>query len=152
MTAVLIEMKLAGDAARTVGEETIATDALVAFLDRYDLIVAQALSANPAPLKRKRDTLEKESFNLAVAFRDRKDDIVRFATDLRVPFTNNQAESDLRMVKLHSKISGPFRALHGAERLATVRSYLSTASKHGRKPIQVLAALYASEAWIPQLT
>ena len=45
--------------------------------------------------------------------------------------TNNQAESDVKMVKLHAKISGPFRAMHGAERLAAVRSYLQTAAKHG---------------------
>ncbi|MGH8989477.1 MAG: IS66 family transposase, partial [Acidimicrobiales bacterium] len=66
------------------------------------------------PRWRARDHLEKESFNLAVAVRDRKGDIVRFASDLRVPFTNNCAETDVRMVKPHSKISDPFRAIHGA--------------------------------------
>ncbi|MHB1852947.1 MAG: hypothetical protein ACYCU6_12365, partial [Acidimicrobiales bacterium] len=45
-------------------------------------LVREALSVNPAPANRARDALEKESFNLAVAFRDRKADIVRFATDL----------------------------------------------------------------------
>ncbi len=150
MTAVLIEMKLAAQTARTAGNSRIAKQTLAGFLSRYDAIVDEALSLNPTPVGRKRDELEKESYNLAKAMKQRKDDIVRFATDLRVPFTNNQAESDLRMVKLHSKISGPFRAMHGAERLATVRSYLSTAAKHGLEPIEVLTALFAGKAWIPQ--
>ncbi len=58
----------------------------------------EALSVNPAPANRGRDTQEKEPFNLAVAFRDRKANLVRFAADLRVPFTNTRAESDVRMV------------------------------------------------------
>lgn len=150
MAALLIEMKLAADGARAAGKKKLAKKPLGAFFDRYDALVYEALSVNPAPANRARDALEKESFNLAVAFRDRKADIVRFATDLRVPFTNNQAESDVRMVKLHAKISGPFRAMHGAERLAAVRSYLQTAAKHGLLPVDVLSALFAGEPWIPQ--
>lgn len=96
--------------------------------------------------------MEKESFNLAVALRDRKDDILRFASDLRVPFTNNRAETDVRMVKLHSKVSGPFRAMHGAERFATVRSYIHTATKHGLQPMAVLAQLFSGGPWIPRRT
>lgn len=151
MTAVLIEMKLAGESARAAGKKGIQKKTLADFLARYDALVEEALSINPAPVGRKRDALEKEAFNLAVAMRDRKDDIVRFATDLRVSFTN-RAESDIRLVKLHSMISGPFRAMHGAERLATVRSYLSTARKHGLRPIAVFTALFADEAWIPRRT
>lgn len=150
MTALLIEMKLAATSARAAGVKKIAKKDLTAFIDRYDALVCEALSVNPAPANRARDALERESFNLAVALRDRKADVVRFATDLRVPFTNNQAESDVRMVKLHAKISGPFRAMHGAERLAAVRSYLQTAAKHDLGPIEVLTALFAGEPWIPQ--
>ena len=150
LTALLIEMKLAADAARAAGTKKLTKKSLGVFFDRYDALVEEALSVNPDPSNRARDALERESFNLAVAFRDRKADIVRFATDLRVPFTNNQAESDVRMVKLHAKISGPFRAMHGAERLAAVRSYLQTAAKHGLGPLDVLNALFAGEPWIPQ--
>ena len=99
-----------------------------------------SLSCNLAPVRRNRVALERESFNLAVALRDRKADVVRFATDLRVPFTDNRAGSDVRMVKLHAKISGPSRAMHGAERFAAVRSYLQTAAKHDLRPIEVLTA------------
>ena len=65
------------------------------------------------------------------ALRDLKAEVTLFATDLVVPSTNNRAEADLRMVKLQQRISGSFRAIEGAERLAKVRSYISTAAKHG---------------------
>ncbi|MCL5446793.1 MAG: IS66 family transposase [Actinobacteria bacterium] len=54
-------------------------------------------TANPCPTWRKRDYVEKESYNLACALRDLKPEVTLFAKDLRVPFSNNQAESDLRM-------------------------------------------------------
>lgn len=152
MTALLLKMKLAADEARAAGKEHLDEAVVADFLTRYDTVVNMAFSLNPAPVGRPRDGAERDAFNLAVALRDRKDDIVRFVRDLRVPFTNNQAESDIRMVKIHSKVSGPFRALHGAERLATVRSYLSTAIKHHLAPFEVLTALFAGEAWIPQRT
>lgn len=153
MTALLIEMKVGGESVRAAGGDRIDESNLEAFLARYDRVIDVAFAVNPDPSSgRARDYLEKESYNLAVALRDRKDDIVRFATDLRVPFTNNQAEADVRMLKLHSKISGPFRAMHGAERFATVRSYIQTAMKHGQRPMTVLAQLFSGGAWIPQRT
>jgi len=57
--------------------------------------------------------------------------------------------TDLRMVKLHQKISGSFRAREGADRLAKVRSYLSTAAKHGVDAMDVLTALFAGAPWMP---
>jgi hypothetical protein len=66
-----------------------------------------------------------------------------------VPFTNNLAESDIRMVKLQQKISGCWRTDEGAERYLRVRSYISTARKQGQRPLQVLAQLAAGRAWQP---
>jgi len=63
-----------------------------------------------------------------------RDEILRCLDDLRVSFTNNQAERDLRMVKLQQKISGCWRTLAGAEAFLAVRSYLSTARKQGLNP------------------
>jgi transposase len=53
------------------------------------------------------------------------------------------------MAKLHKKISGCFRAMHGAERLAVLRSYLQTARKHGLDALEVLTELYAGQPWVP---
>ena len=63
--------------------------------------------------------------------RDYRDDVLRFLTDFTVPFTNNQAEPDLRMMKLRMKISGTFRTLEGAQVFADIRSVISTVRNTG---------------------
>ena len=70
-------------------------------------------------------------FNLLFRLRDFKKDVLRFLEDFAVPFTNNQAEQDIRMMKVKMKISGGFRTKDGADTFATLRSALSTARKHG---------------------
>jgi transposase len=84
--------------------------------------------------------------------RRRIDDYLRFAADLRVPFDNNPAERDLRMVKIKQKVSGCLRTLAGAQDFAVMRSYLSTAAKHGRRPFDVLTQLTSGNVWIPATT
>jgi len=142
-------MKQAADDARHAGRRRLGNKLLASFLERYDTIVDQGLAANPEPVGRKRDYLEKESYNLACARRDLKAEVTLFARDLGVPFSNNRAEIDLPMVKLHQKISGSFRAREGADRLVKVRSYLSTAAKHGVDAMDVLTALFAGAPWMP---
>jgi transposase len=86
---------------------------------------------------------------LARRIRRRLDDYLRFATDPRVPFDNNAAERDIRMAKIKQKVSGCMRTLAGAQDFAAMRSYLSTAAKHGRRPFDVLTELTDGNAWIP---
>ena len=64
---------------------------------------------------------------------------LRFLTDPRVPFTNNQAERDLRMAKLRQKISGGFRSVHGAYDFAILRAVIATARKQRWNVLQTLA-------------
>jgi transposase len=71
--------------------------------------------------------------NLIKRLKERQADYLRFMTDDQVPFTNNQAERDLRMMKLQMKISGCFRTVVGAEDFARIRSYISTMRKNGYK-------------------
>lgn len=75
---------------------------------------------------------------------------LRFTVDLAVPFTNNQAERDLRPGKLQQKSSATWRILQGLADFATLRSYLSTAAKHGMDALDVLEQLFTTGPWLPE--
>ena len=74
-----------------------------------------------------------------------------FLHDWRVPFTNNQAEQDLRMTKVQQKISGAFRTLEGARTFARIRSYLSTARKNNRDVFQEIVAALDGRPFMPSI-
>ena len=73
-----------------------------------------------------------------------RNEILKFIHDFDVPFTNNQAERDLRMTKVHLKVSGGFRSERGAEIFALFRGYIGTAKKHGQSVFTALKNLYNS--------
>ena len=118
--------------------------ALLALIDRrYDAIVREGLAfhdAQPALAKSRRRGRppRRVGHNLLLRLSTRKPDVLRFLIDPRVPFTNNLAEQDARMMKLRQKISGGFRCDDGAEDFAVVRSVLSTARKQGWDILQTL--------------
>jgi transposase len=76
--------------------------------------------------------------NLLLRFQNFRGDVLRFLTEPNVPFTNNQAERDLRMMKCLQKISGGFRSFDFAVSFANIRSFLSTASQHGLNLLEVI--------------
>jgi transposase len=116
---------------------------------RYDAILAEGLVFHEAqpPLvraatkgggKRRGRTPRRTGHNLLLRLATRKEDTLRFLHDATVPFTNNQAERDGRMMKLRQKISGGFRSLQGAMDFALIRSFFSTARKQGWNIIDAL--------------
>ncbi|QGU33687.1 IS66 family transposase [Thermochromatium tepidum] len=97
----------------------------------YEAILAEAAAANPAkPASGRRGrTAQSVPFNLYRRLRDHADDVLRFTTDPRVPFSNNLAEQAIRMPKVKHKIAGCFRTTEGALAFCTIRSYLATLQK-----------------------
>ena len=119
---------------------------LIALIERrYDAIVAEGIAFHEAQphlaTKRRRGRPPRRiGHNLLLRFSSRKQDVLRFLTDPRVPFTNNLAEQAGRMMKLRQKISGGFRSMQGANDFARIRSVLSTARKQGWNILATLTA------------
>ena len=121
---------------------------IACFTRRFEAIVAQGLAfhADLPPLatatktKRQGPMPRRTGHNLLLRFQARQADTLRFLSDPAVPFTNNEAERDVRMMKLRQKISGGFRSAEGAADFAILRSFLSTARKQGWNLIHALMA------------
>ena len=117
---------------------------LVARIERrYDAIVAEGLAFHQAlPALRRAQRRgwkpQRVGHNLLVRLDRRRHDVLRFLHDPNVPFTNNQAEGDARMMKLRQKISGGFRTQASADDFAVIRSMLSTTRKQGKNILSAL--------------
>ena len=117
------------------------------FRTRYREILQEADLESPAPVKpegsKKRGPLKKAKHrNLLERLRNYEDDVLRFMTNKDVPFTNNMAENDLRMIKVHQKIAGCFRSTEGGKIFCRIRSYLLSAQKQGVNPTDALTSLF----------
>jgi transposase len=117
----------------------------------YDRIVENALKhyeslpeLKPKGKEKRGKTKRRAGHNLALRLQKRQDDVLRFLFDARAPFTNNQAERDLRMTKVKQKISGCFRSEKGAKNFATLYGFFSTARKQGKNPLAEIQALFAA--------
>lgn len=126
---------------------------LAPWLQRYQAILHQGWEANPlspthAPPKRGRVKKTKAQ-NLLERMQNHRDEVLAFLWDLRVPFSNNQAEQDIRMIKVQQKISGAFRTLKGARQFCRIRSYLSTLRKQSQDIFQAIGSALAGKPFIP---
>ena len=146
MAMLLTEVNNAAHDARAKGRSHLSRRMLAGFLARYESLTAAGLAANPTPIGRDRDSIEKDGFKLATALTNLEPEATRFPTELGVPFSNNQAQRALRMAKLHKKISGCFQSDDGARSFATIRSYLAIARKHSVGALYVLAQLFRGDA------
>jgi transposase len=152
MAALLRELKDSTDQARDSGQTALCPRALASYTDRYQRIVTLGREQNPLSTKRtgKRGRIaQTKPANLVTRFDRRREDILRFANDFQVPFDNNQAERDLRMIKLQQKISGCWRTTTGAERFLAIRSYLSTARKQQQPLLDTITRLVDHHPWLP---
>ena len=113
---------------------------------RYRTILKEADRECPPPKppdRPKRGRLKRsKSRNLLERLRNYEDDVLRFMVNISVPFTNNLGENDIRMTKVHQKISGCFRSVKGAEIFCRVRGYLSTCRKQGLSATQAMKLVF----------
>jgi hypothetical protein len=148
----------AGDALRELNERVNAALAISDTLDDIDPAAladaihryrSAALLGIKATRARENQVMSKHHA-LARRLIDRQDDYLRFTVDPRVPFDNNAAEREIRMIKLRQKVSGCLRTLIGAEQFCAIRSYLATAAKHGIHFFQALTMLAEGRPWLPE--
>ncbi len=146
MADTLTDAHHRAEGARAAGHERIDSTTLAGTFNRYRGAVAAGISDNTdragAPAR--------DALRLARRFRQHEAMILRFVIDLAVPWTNNQAERDIRPVKIQQRTSGGcWRTLAGLADFAVVRSYLSTATKWGIDSLDVLDQLFTTGAWLP---
>ena len=126
---------------------------LRSWLRRYRAILREGWAANPsnprAPRQRGRPKKTKPQ-NLLARLQNRAHSVLAFLHDARVPFTNNQSEQDLRMMKVQQKISGCFRTLSGARTFARIRGYISTVRKHAEPILHAIANALSGCPFMPR--
>jgi transposase len=148
MSLLLSTMHHQVKAAKQQGLTTIDPQQLQSFEARYRTILVQGLAANPpepvdpsTPKSRGRPK-QSPAKNLLDRLQSQQTSVLGFLYDFDIPFDNNQAERDIRMVKLKQKISGGFRTADGAHSFARIRSFLSTLKKQGLNLLDSLSLLF----------
>lgn len=146
MARVLLDANAAATAARAAGDTRLSAAAQAAIRTSYRDALAAGIEANWACATQ----LRRDGLRLAKRFGSHEDMILRFITDLAVPFTNNQAERDIRPAKIAQRSAGgTWRTLLGLADFAVVWSYLSTAAKWGITPRDALIRLFTTGPWLP---
>jgi len=143
----LFGLNTAAQQAREQGLAAIPPEIADPLLHTWRHAILVGLATHPRRPGRK----QSKTRNLLERLRDREAQVLRFAHDLSVPFTNNQAERDLRPTKTQMKISGTFRSETGAQAWARIRGYVSTARKHGINAFEAILAAITGNPWTPPL-
>ena len=149
MADLLIDANAEAAAARGAGRASLDEAQLAHIRSWYRGAVAKGIAGN----QHKHTQMAKDGLRLARRFRDHEDMILRFAVDLAVGFTSNQAERDVRPVKVQQRTSGgTWRTLLGLADFAIVQSYLSTTGKWGIDALDALTRLFTDGPWLPPAT
>ena len=142
MRGLIHQGNLARAAGRDGIDEQIKNDLIGEFRAGVRVGLSETTSRGDRPGERKARLLLE-------ALRDREADVLRFAHDLKVPPTSNQAERDLRPAKIQQKISGRLTSEQRTQDRYRIRGYLSTAVKHGRNGFDALREAIIGQPWMP---
>ena len=156
MIDLLLEIKRTAEERRSI-DSWLDPDEVERFEVRYDQIIKKGMLENPPPKKpdlskkrgRKKQTAAK---NLVDRLSEYHREVLAFMYDPRVPFDNNLAERDIRMLKVQQKVSGTFRSRRGADSFCRIRGYISTARKNSVSVLDAIQGAFEGRAYVPPLT
>jgi transposase len=154
LKTLLLEMKTAVEQARLRGEARVGDAERSAFVTRYENLLASGLAANPPPERhsgQRGRVKQSPALNLLERLLFGQREVLAFLDDFTLPFDNNQAEQDLRMLKVQQKIAGSFRADSGSEAFARIRGYLSSMRKQGVALLAALQTVFTGQPLYPAL-
>ena len=151
LARLLLDIK--AEVAQTVTAMTLPPDRLADYEARFDTLLQTGFDANPPPTTPPPRTRGRPKQSPPKNLLDRlsryKAETLAFMRDFRVPFDNNLAERDLRMMKVKQKVSGTFRTRAGAALFCDIRSYISTVRKQGAHVLQALRDAFLARPFIP---
>ena len=140
--------------AKKRGQKSLKEEQIQKLEQKYENIIQLGHAFFPkiekVPKKRGR-TKKPKSQNLLLRLDEYKTETLRFITNFQVPFDNNMAERDLRMIKVKQKISGTFMSRAGGEFFARIKGYISTVKKNGRSVMDELRNVFLGKAFVPIL-
>ena len=152
MAQLLLDIK-AEVAQTALVAEALPPDRISHFEQRYDHLLQQGFAANPPPAapppKQRGRTKQSPPKNLLDRLDQHKPEVLAFMYNFRVPFDNNLAERDVRMVKIKQKVSGAFRTEQGAKTFCAIRSYISTVRKQGGNVIDAIQDAINGNPFMP---